>query len=360
MELKISKAGMLTTVQDLGRWGHQSDGVPVAGAMDLEALRFGNAMLGNDENAAALEVTIIGPEITAGGEGLVLFAGADLGFSVNDREVGAWRAVPLKNGDILSFSGPRTGCRGYICFAGGIDVPVVMGSRSTYTRASIGGYQGRALKNGDLLQTGEPCAAWRRLAGFTLPNELRPDYSLDKPLKILMGLQADAFTEEGLETLFSAEYTVSTETDRMGSRFDGPKIAHGEKGADIVSDAIPMGAVQIPGHGTPIAMLADRQTTGGYTKVGVLSPASVQTLVQRMPGSKVRFEKCQAEDAVAELRKTRDGVLSIKRLGASYISAPDIKPCAVTREETVKIRSFRLTVGGKSCDVTCEEISLTE
>lgn len=356
MELKIVKPGILTTVQDLGRWGHQSEGIPVAGAMDLEALRFGNVMLGNAENAAALEVTILGPEIVTGGHGLALFAGADLGFSVNSQEIGSWRAVVVKSGDVLSFRGPKAGCRGYLCFCGGIDVPIIMGSRSTYTRAKIGGYEGRALKQGDMLRTGEPYAAWRRLEGFTLPDDLRPVYSPDKPLKILKGLQSDAFTKLGQETLFSSEYTISTETDRMGSRFEGPPIEHGEKGADIISDGIPMGAVQIPGHGTPIAMLADRQTTGGYTKVGVLSPASIQALVQRMPGSTVRFEACTMEDAVAELRKTRDGVLKIQQLRASYISAPAVTQYRETLEEPVKVRYFKLTVDGKSCDVTCEEV----
>lgn len=356
MELNITKGGMLTTVQDLGRWGHQSEGVPVAGAMDLEALRLGNAILGNDENAAALEVTIIGPEIEVCGAGLALFAGADLGFSLNGAAVGSWKAVEVKDGDILSFSGPKLGCRGYLCFPGGVDVPVVMGSRSTYTRAGIGGHKGRALKSGDKLRTGEGPAAWRRLIGFVLPVELRPDYSPEKALKIVTGLQEDAFTKEGLETLFSSEYTVSAESDRMGTRFEGPKVSHGEKGADIVSDGIPLGAVQIPGHGTPIAMLADRQTTGGYTKAGVLSPSSIQSLVQRMPGAKARFARCSMQDAIAELLETRERIQQIKRLRASYISAPEIKPLYGARGETVKIRHFRLTIDGKSCDVSCEEI----
>lgn len=356
MELNITKGGMLTTVQDLGRWGHQSEGVPVAGAMDQAALRLGNAILGNGENAAALEVTILGPEIEVCGDGLALFAGADLGFSVNGVEMGSWKAVGLKDGDVLSFSGPKLGCRGYLCFPGGVDVPVVMGSRSTYTRAGMGGHKGRALKSGDRLRTGEGMASWRRLIGFVLPEELRPDYSPDKTLKILTGLQEDAFTKEGLETLFSSEYTISTETDRMGSRFEGPKVSHGEKGADIVSDGIPMGAVQIPGHGTPIAMLADRQTTGGYTKAGVLSPSSIQSLVQRMPGSKVRFERCSMQDAIAELQEIRESIGRIKQLRASYISAPEVKPLYEAPEGAAKIRHFRLTIDGKSRDVTCEEI----
>lgn len=358
MELKINKGGMLTTVQDIGRWGHQSDGVPVSGAMDIEALRFGNVLLGNDENAAALEVTILGPEISVRGEGLALFSGADLGFLVNGEEIGSWKAIVLKDGDVLSFKGPKRGSRGYLCFSGGIDVPVIMGSRSTYTRAAIGGYQGRALKSGDLLKTGEPYILWRKLDGFSLPPQLIPDYSAEKKLKIVTGLQEDAFTKEGLETLFSSEYTVSTESDRMGCRFEGPKIAHGEKGADIVSDGIPMGAVQVPGHGTPIAMLADRQTTGGYTKVGVLTPASIQALVQRMPGSKVRFERASLDEAVGELRRTRDNIQTIVQLRAALVGRPaDATPVAAeVAEQAVKIREFRLTIDGKSFGVTCEEL----
>ena len=164
MELTIKKAGMLTSVQDLGRWGYQSSGVPVAGAMDLPALKLGNAMLGNPEGAAALEVTLLGPEIEVKGGGAAVFAGADLGFSVNGRAVGSWRAVVLQDGDIITFTGPKgAGCRGCLCFAGGVDVPVVMNSRTTYMRAKIGGLDGRALKSGDVIKVGEPAPLWRRL-----------------------------------------------------------------------------------------------------------------------------------------------------------------------------------------------------
>lgn len=355
MEFKIEKSGMLTTVQDLGRWGHQSDGVPVAGAMDIEALRFGNALLGNDENAAALEVTILGPEITIIGEGLVVFAGAELDFSLNGETIGSWKTVAVKSGDVISFDRPKKGSRGYLCCSGGIDVPMVMGSRSTYTRAKIGGYKGRALKSGDQLQTGEPYVLWRRLAGFTLPLKLRPDYAPERKLKIISGLQEDSFTKEGLETLFSSEYTISAESDRMGSRLDGSKVQHGVNGADIVSDGIPMGAVQIPGHGAPIVLLADRQTTGGYTKVGVLSPASIQTLVQRMPGSKVRFERAVMQEAIAELRRTQEALSQIALLRSAFVSAVHA-PAPTAKDEPIKFWRYRLTVDGETNDVSCEEL----
>ena len=350
MELTVKKAGMLTTVQDLGRWGYQSSGVPVAGAMDLPALRLGNLMVGNETGAAALEATFMGPELSVSGDGVAVCAGAELGFSVNGREIGSWLNVALKDGDVISFKGPKCGCRAYICFAGGVDVPVVMGSRSTYTRAKIGGCEGRALKTGDVLRTGSQNAGWRSAEGFSLPQELKPDYKSDRPLKIITGLQQDAFTEAGLATLFGSEYTVTSESDRMGCRFEGPSVEH-VKGADIVSDAIPLGAVQIPGHGMPIAMLADRQTTGGYTKVGVLTQASIQALVQKIPGAKVRFERVSMETAVAELRAEKmleDKVAGLRCAWCAKSAAP----------ETARPLSgrLRITVNGVSYDVTCEEI----
>ena len=351
MELSIVKPGMLTSVQDLGRWGYQASGVPVAGAMDLPALRMGNVMVGNEEGAAALEVTLMGPEITLAGEGCAVFAGAELGFSVNGREIASWTVTVLKDGDVISFKGPKgKGCRGYICFGGGVDVPLVMGSRATYTRAKIGGYEGRALKAGDALKTGEPSPLWRRMDGFTIPAGMKPDYNPDKPLGILVGLQADFFTEEGLKTLFESEYTLSSESDRMGCRFEGPKVQHKEAGADIVSDGIPLGTVQIPGHGLPIAMLADRQTTGGYTKVGVLTPASIQALVQRMPGMKARFERATEESAVGELNAVKETVDKIYQARMSYVSRANIYGQKALSSD------LKITLNGKVYEVRCEEI----
>ena len=340
-ELKVRRAGMLTSVQDLGRWGFQSSGVPVAGAMDLPALRIGNAMLGNPEGAAALEVTLRA----------AVFAGADLGFSVNGRAVGSWRVVELKSGDVISFTGPKNGCRGNLCFAGGVGVPLVMNSRSTYMRAKIGGFEGRALKNGDVITTGEPSPLWKRLDGFTLPPDLNPALPADAPLSLMTGLQEDLFTEEGRATLFSSEYTITSESDRMGCRLDGAKIEH-VKGGDIVSDGVPLGAVQIPSHGMPIVMLADRQTTGGYTKIGVLTPLSIEALVQKMPGSAVRFRKASIDDGTAEQMKIAEAVRRVGELRSTYVS----RPRAAQTSGGFASARLRLTVNGKQYEVTCEEI----
>ena len=350
-ELKVRRAGMLTSVQDLGRWGFQSSGVPVAGAMDLPALRIGNAMLGNPEGAAALEVTLFGPELEVCGGGAAVFAGADLGFSVNGRTVGSWRVVELKDGDVISFTGPKNGCRGNLCFAGGVGVPLVMNSRSTYMRAKIGGFEGRALKNGDVLKIGEPSPLWKWLDGFTLPPELNPALPADAPLSLMMGLQEDLFTEEGRATLFSSEYTITSESDRMGCRLDGAKIEH-VKGGDIVSDGVPLGAVQVPSHGMPIVMLADRQTTGGYTKIGVLTPLSIEALVQKMPGAAVRFRKASIDDGTAEQMKIAEAVRRVGELRCTYVSRPHVH---LTERVPASTR-MRLTIDGKQYEVTCEEI----
>lgn len=351
-ELKVRRAGMLTSVQDLGRWGFQSSGVPVAGAMDLPALRLGNAMLGNPEGAAALEVTLLGPELEVCGAGAAVFAGADLGFSVNGRAVGSWRVVELKNGDVISFSGPKNGCRGNLCFAGGVDVPPVMNSSSTYMRAKIGGFEGRALKNGDVIKTGGPSPLWKKLDGFALPPELNPALPPDAPLYLMTGLQEDMFTEEGKAALFSSEYTITTDSDRMGCRLDGQKIEHGGKGGDIVSDAVPLGAVQVPSHGMPIVMLADRQTTGGYTKIGVLTPLSIEALVQKMPGAAVRFREASIDEGTAEQMKIAAAVRRVNELRCSYVS----RPRAALTQAGATVSRLRLTVCGKQYDVTCEEM----
>ncbi len=294
----VTLPGMLTTVQDEGRWGFQGKGMPVAGAMDMQSLKLGNILVGNPEGAAALEVTILGPTLRVEeGEGVVAVTGAELSFTVNGAAVPNWTVVHVGAGDTLAFGAPRSGCRAYLCVSGGIDVPVVMGSRSTYTRAKVGGMDGRALKKDDRVQCGAPAPLWRSCRGITCPEALRAVYDADAPLRVVPGLQENYFTKAGIGTLYSAEYTISNSADRMGYRLDGPVIEHVDA-ADIISDPIALGAVQVPGHGQPIIMLADRQTTGGYTKIGTVCSVDVAALSQRMPGQKVRFTTITLQEAV--------------------------------------------------------------
>lgn len=320
MSIQIVKPGLLTTVQDLGRWGYQSSGVPVSGAMDPFAFRVGNVLLGNAQNDAALEVTALGPEVVFGDERRIAFAGADLGMTVDGLPAEPWRVYKVLPGSRVAFAGMKSGgCRGYLCVSGGISVPPVMGSRATYTRAKMGGFEGRALKAGDVVPCGEPYALWRSAEGFSCPAALRPVRTPDEPILASDGPQVSSFSEEGLAAFYDKTYTVSNEADRMGYRLEGPEIGR-VKPADVVSDGICWGAVQVPGHGRPIIMMADRQTTGGYTKIAVVSLWSVAALSQRMPGESVRFKRSTPKECAARLAAFEKDLARIDEARASYRS----------------------------------------
>ncbi|MBN1333764.1 MAG: biotin-dependent carboxyltransferase family protein [Synergistales bacterium] len=321
MKIRVLSSGLLSTIQDKGRWGFQAIGMPVAGAMDLYSLKIGNILSGNPENAAALEITFKGPTLEViHGEGLLSCTGADLGLRINDRPCPLWRSITLTAGDQVSFSGlDGKGCRGYLCFSGGIDVPQVMNSRSTYLRGGIGGMNGRAISSGDLLETGPLPYLWKRTAGLECPHHLIPDLFNDLPFRVIPGPQEDKFTDQGKNTFYSSVYTVTDLADRMGFRLKGTPVEH-ISSADIISDAIPLGAVQIPGHGQPIVMMADRQTTGGYAKIGVMSSVDVYRLAQKLPGEKIRFTRITLEEALYIRSLMEQTILEMKRVRAKYRS----------------------------------------
>jgi len=211
----------------------------------------------------------------------------------------------------------KGGCRAYLCVSGGVDVPLVMGSRSTHVRSRIGGYKGRALQKGDIVETGDPKPLWRRSEGFVCPEELRPALFGGEPLEATDGPQADAFTDTGIETFYGNAYTVGADSDRMGYRLEGPVIEHSGS-ADIISDGIANGAVQVPGDGKPIVMLADRQTTGGYTKIAVLSSWSSAQMAQSLPGNSVRFRRVNENEAAAKLADFENSLRLLDEARATY------------------------------------------
>jgi len=299
---------MLTTVQDRGRYGYESYGVPVAGAMDPFALRVANALVGNSLGEAALEITIVGPILRATESCLIAVTGADLSFRVNGRPLPSWMAVFVRRGWIVEFGSRRMGCRAYLGVAGGIDVPVVMSSKSTYLRGGFGGSEGRALRGGDIIPIGQPAFHVPRLAGRDFPTDLIPEYSDEPEVHVILGPQDDYFTEEGITTFLSSEYKVSPTSDRMGYRLQGPEIVHKEQ-ADIISDGIVLGSVQVPADRQPIVMMADHQTTGGYPKIATVISADVSLLAQCMPGgSTVTFKATTVEEAQARYRAMMKGV----------------------------------------------------
>lgn len=292
--LEVIEPGLLTTVQDLGRWGYQQYGVPVAGAMDGYALRLANRLVGNEESAAGLEITMLGPILKFCQPAVIAITGGDLMPQINGRSAAMWEVLAIEADDILDFAGMREGCRAYLAIAGGVEVPVLMGSRSTYIRGQLGGYQGRQLKKGDCLKVGSSTKAIA--AGTKVPVALIPEYSDEYMVRVVLGPQDDYFPPESIAAFLSETYTVTAEADRMGYRLDGAKIAH-KAGADIISDGISLGSIQVPGHGMPIVMLADRQTTGGYTKIATVISSDIPVLAQAKPGDRLRFSQITVGEA---------------------------------------------------------------
>jgi len=290
----VHTAGLLTTVQDRGRFGYQRYGMPVSGAMDVFSLELANLLVGNDPGDACLEATINGPELEFSSATWVAITGADMDPHLNGQGIPMNTAVNVKPGDRLWFRGLRSGCRTYIAFSGGIAVPPVMGSRSTYLRAGIGGFQGRALMLGDELQLGEPLDKPRLKM---IPERLIPEYKHEQTIRIISGPEAHFFEFSGLRSFLSAEYTVTAQSDRMGFRLSGAPIKHKEGKTNIISAGISMGTVQVPGDGQPIILIADRQTSGGYARVANVITVDLLLLAQMRPGDTIRFREITLDRA---------------------------------------------------------------
>jgi biotin-dependent carboxylase-like uncharacterized protein len=291
--------------------------------MDRFSLLVGNTMLGNGRGDAALEIAFLGPEIVFRDERCVVLVGADLGMCIDGEPSAAWTVRRVVPGSRLSVGGAaEDGCRAYLCVSGGIDVPVVLGSRSTYARGGFGGYGGRALRQGDIVGLGEPLPLWRLAGGFLCPPELRPRHSVSEWIDALDGPQVDAFTENGIAAFYGGRYTVAQESDRMGYRLDGQPVGHrgGSNAANIISDAVVHGAVQVPGDGRPIVMMSDCQTVGGYAKIAVLTAWSAAALAQRAPGAVVRFRRVNEAEAVWRLKEFERDLGRVNELRASYRS----------------------------------------
>ena len=249
----------------------------------------------------------MGPQLKFETDEVIAVTGGDLSPTLDGQPVPSYAALAVKAGQTLRFGAPKAGCRAYIAFAGGLDIPLVMGSRSTYMKAAIGGFEGRKLQKGDALGLRAPVAGYANLHQRAIAPEFvpRPVYTL----RVVLGPQDDAFTPEGVATFLSSEYTVTNEFDRMGCRMDGPAIQH-KNGGDIISDGIAFGAIQVPGSGKPILMGADRQTTGGYTKIATVISADFRLLAQLKAGDKVRFEAVSVQAAQQALHFQR-GALAL-------------------------------------------------
>jgi biotin-dependent carboxylase-like uncharacterized protein len=340
--ITVLTPGLFTTVQDAGRWGYQAYGMPVAGAMDRFAYRMANILAGNQENAAVLEMTIKGDAFRFEKECLVAVCGADMQGSLSGAQIRNWSSFLVPAGSELAFDYAASGCRTYLAVHGGFNVPEVLGSCSTYTRAAVGGLEGRTLKAGDILKPGGE--AQTPVRPQTLPAQFIPQYHSEIILRVLLGPQDDLFEPEGIATLFSGSYVISSEADRMGYRLEGTPVKHKSK-PDIVSDALCQGAIQVPGHGMPIVMMADRQTTGGYAKIGTVIGPDLSLLAQAKPGDAVRFVQCTDEEAVGALKEERERYA----LAAQCLESQPLTAVGQSR-------IFKLTVNGQLYNVEIQEM----
>ncbi|MEM2148207.1 MAG: biotin-dependent carboxyltransferase family protein [Candidatus Bathyarchaeia archaeon] len=291
--LQTLKTGFFTTVQDLGRYGYLKYGVPISGAMDTFSLVAANLLVANNPSDACLEITIIGPEFQALTDTQIAVTGGCISLNINGQSVPMWQTLNVREGDIISFGKMKSGCRSYLSIRGGINVPVVLGSRSTYTRGKFGGIDGRQLKSGDVIEAFDVSTVDIR---YRMPENLIPQFESSFNVRVILGPQADMFTDLGVKTFLENPYKITVESDRMGYRLEGPPVEHKGK-ADIVSDALLPGAIQVPRDGKPIVIMRDAQTTGGYPKIAVAITPDMDRLGQAKPNDTVRFEEITLKEA---------------------------------------------------------------
>lgn len=367
--IRVDSPGLLTTVQDLGRPGQARFGVAPGGALDRAALILGNRLLGNDPGAAGLEMTLVGAGVTFTGGVVIALTGADLGARINGQPAPLWQPLAVGAGDRLSFDpgGAGGGARAYLCLAGGIAVEPVLGSRSTDLIGGFGGWDGRPLRTGDVLPVGEPALPVDDILRRRLKREppaIEPAFTA----RVVLGPQRDRFTEHGIETFLGETYAVSASSNRQGIRLSGPPIEHA-RGADLISEGIAHGAVQVPGDGQPIVLLAARQTVGGYVKIATVAGADLDRLAQLRPHDRLRFQAIEVaearsallgyrgrlgEDAIVESPAAWSGATIERQLSKEEIErvagtwSPDGVIRVIEAIERAGVTAFALEVAGLS------------
>lgn len=299
MQVTVLSPGLFTTIQDRGRFGYIASGIGPSGAMDSDAMDTANWLVGNRPDEAVLEATLLGPSLLFEKDCICAVTGADMEARIGSKPVPFYRSFWVQAGQTLTLGAAKTGCRGYLALQGGIQLPPELGSRSTNLKCALGGIQGRALKRGDVLP---------------VPDETHPNcidrrrkpvvYDQQVEVRVIPGPQADGFPQSAFDTLTSAPFTLSDQSDRMGLRLTGPVIET-VSGSDIISDGIAFGAIQVTSAGQPIILMADRQTTGGYAKIGTVCTVDLPKLAQLRPGGTVRFSLITVEQAQRLLRKRK-------------------------------------------------------
>ena len=286
--ITILEAGPAATIQDLGRIGYQRFGMPPSGPMDAFAFEAANILVDNQANTAAVEFTAPGLTFYTHEPMLIAATGCGIKLYINDKELPTWMSLFVHKNRTVRIEKVGSGMWGYLAIAGGITVEPILGSTATYLRGALGGIHGRGLQTDDQFAIGKPQADLTTAAGRTFTPEKRPNYTPSPTLRVILGPQEDAFTSGGIQAFLSQDYEIQLDSDRMGYRCLGTKIAH-RGSSDIISDGIVTGSIQVPASGQPIIMMSDHQTTGGYPKIAAVIRADLPLLAQTQPLSKIRF-----------------------------------------------------------------------
>ena len=319
MNAVVIRAGFLTSVQDLGRTGFRQFGVSTSGAVDSFALRVANLLVGNNESAAGLEITLGGLQLRFEDERILAWCGGEFDVQIASRALPAGHVAELQSGDELKFGNAQFGCRCWLAISGGIDVPVVISSRSTDLRASFGGFEGRALRDRDIVllahrpRSSPPATA--EVSSWTAPHDWVSPAKRHPVLRFVRGVDWSRFDDVTIQRFTNQEFAVSPDSDRMGLRLDGPELKRKHE-ADLISEAVAPGTMQVPPSGKPILLLGDCQTIGGYPKIAHVITVDLGVAAQLRAGDRVHFSEVSLEDAHCLLLE-RERDLDRFRIGVS-------------------------------------------
>ena len=311
----IEKPGLLSTIQDLGRNGYKRYGVITSGAMDQIAHRIANMLVLNGEKEETVEMTMIGPEIRFQEDAIIAITGGNLSPSINGHDVKMYRPITVRDGDVLSFGRAVSGIRSYLAVHGGFSIERVMQSGSTYLKAGIGGYKGRALKKGDELRLKKRISLeqWKKTIKWSAESFNHPQNGLSKKtIRVIPGPQYEDFTTASQQAFAENEFTVTQESDRMGYRLEGESLILKEP-TEFISEAVTFGTIQVPADGKPIILMADSQTLGGYAKLAQAASVDRSAIAQAKPGDRLTFEIIGLKDAQSLLLEQERELQMVKR-----------------------------------------------
>jgi biotin-dependent carboxylase-like uncharacterized protein len=320
MGIRVKSPGLLTTVQDTGRFGEYALGMPPSGAMDVFSYQVGNYLVGNEEGAAGLEITYFGPELEFTEGAVIAVTGAEMPPKINGEEAPTWETLEVGEGDVLSFDYLESGARSYLAVAGGIDVPLFMHSRSTYPLIGLGGLEGRALQEGDELKIGESRNGGGQV-GKRVDDDYIPAYSRETELRVIIGLASYRLTEESMEEFLNTTWTVTPDADRVGYRYRGGELKFvereqpagaGSDPANVVDFGYPIGSIQVPGGVEPIVLMNDAVTGGGYATIGTVISSDRDKLAQTKTNDKTRFRSVDLDEALKARKERGEQMEEIK------------------------------------------------